>query len=322
VARNVEIKARVGDLGPVEARARTIATEGPVQLSQDDTFFPCARGRLKLRQFADGRGELIHYFRDDESGPKVSDYLISPIAAPGVLREALSRAFGTAGRVRKHRLLYVADRTRIHLDEVEGLGAFVELEVVLRDGESVEAGETVARHIMGVLGIDETQLVRGAYVDMQSQTAMRIEIDDLSRPAIHALLNEHLKNMHELSPPGSVHALDLDKLRKPGITFWSAWEGPVLLGCGALKELDRKHGEVKSMRTPAALRRKGAGRAILAHIVEVARSRSYQRLSLETGSAEAFKPAQRLYESFGFEYCGRFGEYADDPNSVFMTMPL
>src|SRR5258708_12266225 len=84
VARNVEIKARVGDLGPVEARARTIATEGPVQLSQDDTFFPCARGRLKLRQFADGRGELIHYFRDDESGPKVSDYLTRPIPAPRV----------------------------------------------------------------------------------------------------------------------------------------------------------------------------------------------------------------------------------------------
>jgi len=87
---------------------------------------------------------------------------------------------------------------------------------------------------------------------------MKIEIDDLSRPAIHALLNEHLQNMYELSPPESVHALDLEKLRKPEITFWSAWEGSLLLGCGALKELDRKHGEVKSMRTPTALRRKGA----------------------------------------------------------------
>ena len=151
---------------------------------------------------------------------------------------------------------------------------------------------------------------------------MHIEIDDLSRPAIHALLNEHLQNMHELSPPESVHALDLDKLRAPGITFWSAWEGPLLLGCGALKELDRGHGEVKSMRTPAALRRKGAGRAILAHIIEVARSRYYERLSLETGSLEAFRPAQRLYESFGFTFCGPFGEYKEDPNSVFMTMRL
>lgn len=151
---------------------------------------------------------------------------------------------------------------------------------------------------------------------------MNIEIDDLTRPAIHALLNEHLQNMYELSPPESVHALDLTKLRAPGITFWSAWEGPLLLGCGALKELARAHGEVKSMRTPNALRRKGAGRGILAHIIDVARSRSYERLSLETGSMEAFKPAQRLYESFGFVYCGPFGDYVDDPNSVFMTLRL
>ena len=151
---------------------------------------------------------------------------------------------------------------------------------------------------------------------------MNIEIDDLSRPAIHALLNEHLQNMYELSPPESVHALDLDKLRKPGITFWTAWEGPLLLGCGALKELDRKHGEVKSMRTPEALRRKGAGRAILVHIIGVAQSRSYERLSLETGFIDAFKPAQKLYESFGFTYCGPFGDYKEDPNSVFMTMLL
>ena len=151
---------------------------------------------------------------------------------------------------------------------------------------------------------------------------MKIETDDLSRPAIHALLNEHLQNMYELSPPQSVHALDLEKLRKPGITFWTAWEGPLLLGCGALKELDRKHGEVKSMRTPTALRRRGAGRALLAHIIEVARSRTYERLSLETGSMDAFKPAQTLYASFGFTICGPFGDYADDPNSVFMTMRL
>jgi len=151
---------------------------------------------------------------------------------------------------------------------------------------------------------------------------MKIEIDDLSRPAIHALLNEHLQNMYQLSPPESVHALDLERLRSPEITFWSAWEGALLLGCGALKELDREHGEIKSMRTPAALRRKGAGRAILAHIIEVARSRAYERLSLETGAMEAFRPAQRLYESFGFEYCGPFGEYAEDPNSVFMTLRL
>ncbi len=151
---------------------------------------------------------------------------------------------------------------------------------------------------------------------------MKIEVDDLSRAAIHALLEEHLQSMHALSPPESVHALDLEKLRQPGITFWSAWEGPLLLGCGALKELDPGHGEVKSMRTPGAHRRRGAGRAILAHIIEVARSRSYERLSLETGSMEEFRPAQRLYESFGFTYCGPFGDYVEDPNSVFMTLRL
>jgi putative acetyltransferase len=151
---------------------------------------------------------------------------------------------------------------------------------------------------------------------------MEIRIDDLRHPAIHALLNEHLQNMHELSPPESVHALDLEKLRVPEITFWTAWDNDLLVGCGALKELDRKHGEIKSMRTPLAQRRRGAGRAILTHIIEVARGRSYGRLSLETGAAEAFKPAHKLYESFGFTYCGPFADYPDDPNSVFMTLRL
>ena len=151
---------------------------------------------------------------------------------------------------------------------------------------------------------------------------MEIKIDDLQHPAIHDLLNEHLQNMYELSPPESVHALDLEKLRAPNITFWTAWENDLLLGCGALKELDPKHGEIKSMRTPIAHRRKGAGRAILVHIVEAAKERGYERLSLETGTAEAFKPAQRLYESFGFTSCGPFGDYIEDPNSYFMTLLL
>lgn len=151
---------------------------------------------------------------------------------------------------------------------------------------------------------------------------MNIEIDDLSRPEIHALLDEHLQNMYAVSPPESVHALDLAKLRQPGITFWSAWKGSLLVGCGALKELDAEHGEIKSMRTPNALRRQGAGRAIVGHIIDVARSRGYRRLSLETGSQEAFEPARQLYETFGFARCGPFGDYAEDPYSVFMTMRL
>ncbi|MEC5217589.1 putative acetyltransferase [Actimicrobium sp. GrIS 1.19] len=151
---------------------------------------------------------------------------------------------------------------------------------------------------------------------------MQIEIDDLSRPEIHALLSEHLQDMRAISPPESVHALDLEKLRQPGITFWSAWKQSLLLGCGALKELDHQHGEIKSMRTPTAQRRQGAGRAILAHIIATAKSRGYLQLSLETGSQDAFKPAQALYARFGFTRCGPFGAYTDDPNSVFMTVRL
>lgn len=151
---------------------------------------------------------------------------------------------------------------------------------------------------------------------------MRIELDDLSRPEVHALLREHLANMYELSPPESVHALDLAKLRGPDITFWTVWDDSLLLGCGALKELTPTHGEIKSMRTPVALRRRGAGRAILAHILAEARSRGYRRVSLETGSFEAFKPAQKLYESLGFTQCGPFADYAADPNSAFMSLEL
>ena len=136
------------------------------------------------------------------------------------------------------------------------------------------------------------------------------------------MLEEHLRSMHELSPPESVHALDLSALRQPAITFWTVWSQAELLGCGALKKLDPSHGEVKSMRTASAQRRKGVGRAMLEHIVAEARTRSYARLSLETGSMEAFAPARRLYESFGFNYCAPFADYAEDPNSVFMTRTL
>ena len=151
---------------------------------------------------------------------------------------------------------------------------------------------------------------------------MRIEVDDLTRPQVLVLLNEHLTNMFELSPPDKVFALDVAKLRAPDITFWTVWENDDLLGCGALKELSPSEGEVKSMRTPEARRRRGAGRAILAHMVEVARQRGYTKLSLETGSHPAFLPAQSLYRSFGFTYCGPFGTYSENSNSVFMSMHL
>jgi len=151
---------------------------------------------------------------------------------------------------------------------------------------------------------------------------MQIRIDYLAGAEIRALLAEHLDNMRELSPRESVHALDLPALVKPEITFWTVWADLELLGCGALKELTSTHGEVKSMRTASAHRRKGVGRAMLEHIIAEARRRSYARLSLETGSMPAFEPARTLYEGFGFTYCSPFADYAVDPNSVFMTRML
>jgi putative acetyltransferase len=151
---------------------------------------------------------------------------------------------------------------------------------------------------------------------------MDIKRDDLSGPEIRALLAEHMRSMLSISPPESVHALDLTGLRKPEITFWTAWSGRELLGCGALKELDSLHGEIKSMRTASAHLRNGVARAMLEHILNEAANRGYKRLSLETGSQGAFEPARRLYESFGFHGCPPFDGYSEDPNSVFMTKLL
>ena len=151
---------------------------------------------------------------------------------------------------------------------------------------------------------------------------MNIISDDLTHPAVLALLDEHLADMHAYSPPESVHALDHDELRAPDVAFWTAWEGEELLGCGALKELDAKHGEIKSMRTSRNQLRKGVAAAMLEHIVSVARERGYERLSLETGSGGPFDAALRFYEKHGFDYCEPFGDYVVDPFSRFMTLSL
>lgn len=151
---------------------------------------------------------------------------------------------------------------------------------------------------------------------------LRIELDDLSRAPVLALLEEHLRNMYELSPPEKVFAFDAGKLKAPGVTFWTAWDGESLVGCAALKELSPTEGEIKSMRTPSAQRRIGAGRALLNHIVDVGRSRAYRVLYLETGCHPAFLPAQALYRSAGFALCGPFGPYRENGNSVFMSLRL
>ncbi len=151
---------------------------------------------------------------------------------------------------------------------------------------------------------------------------MHIELDDLSRPEIAELLKEHMAHMFLVTPRESVHALPIEGLCSPDITFWSVRENGELLGCGALKELDPQHGEIKSMRTASAHLRKGVARAIVHHIIAEAKQRGYRRLSLETGSMAAFEPARQLYAACGFNFCEPFGDYVDDPNSVFMTMEL
>lgn len=151
---------------------------------------------------------------------------------------------------------------------------------------------------------------------------MDIREDDLTGPEIAALLAEHLADMHQHTPPDSVHAMDLSALRAAGVNFWCAWDGRSLMGCGALKRLDTSWGEIKSMRTADTHRRKGVAEAMLVHIIDFARANGIKKLSLETGSMAVFEPARRLYEKHGFEYCGPFGDYSEDRNSVFMTLAL
>ncbi len=151
---------------------------------------------------------------------------------------------------------------------------------------------------------------------------LEIKVDDLSGTEIRQLLREHLRSVALHSPPESVHALDIDALRRPGITFWTVWEDGRLLGCGALKELDSHHAEIKSMRTSSLHLRKGVAKKLLIHMLEEAKRRRYTRLSLETGSKEAFESARSLYAGFGFAYCEPFADYIEDPYSVFMTRQL
>ena len=166
MARNIEIKARIESVALLTPRVAELASEGPLEIAQDDTFFNCAAGRLKLRAFSNDSGELIFYRRENLSGPKESFYLRSPTSSPGSLRESLSLAYGQIGRIRKYRTLFLVGRTRVHLDRVEGLGHFLELEVMLVDGEPAEQGVREAGDLMDRLGIKPSQLIEGAYLDL------------------------------------------------------------------------------------------------------------------------------------------------------------
>lgn len=155
-----------------------------------------------------------------------------------------------------------------------------------------------------------------------SNDEITIRIDDLRGPEIATLLEAHLDYMRAISPPESVHALDLDALRTLDITFWTMWHANELAGCGALRELDKSHGEIKSMHTVNTLRGKGLGRRMLTHIIDEAEQRGYLCLSLETGATDDFIAARSLYARFGFATCPPFGNYTIDPFSTCMTFEL
>jgi predicted adenylyl cyclase CyaB len=169
MARNIEIKTRIKDIEKLAAKVAAIADKGPFELLQDDTFFTCPNGRLKLRTFSATEAELIFYRRPDQTGPKESVYSIAPVTAPDKIREVLSQAYGQTGRVIKHRTLFLIGRTRVHLDRVEGLGNFLELEVVLSEKEASEDGAAVADELLFKLGIQPENLIEGAYVDLLKQ---------------------------------------------------------------------------------------------------------------------------------------------------------
>ena len=186
MARNIEIKARIESIEALEPKVAKIADGGPTEIFQDDTFFHCETGRLKLRAFSESHGELIFYRRSNQAGPKESFYVRSQTAEPASLREALSFAYGEGGRVRKRRTLYLVGRTRVHLDRVENLGHFLELEVVLSDGESSQSGVEVAHHLMVQLGVEPAQLIEGAYVELLRgrvpNTAVQGTLRDIAAP--------------------------------------------------------------------------------------------------------------------------------------------
>jgi predicted adenylyl cyclase CyaB len=166
VPRNVEVKARVESIEALRPRVAALADRGPIEIEQDDTFFACRAGRLKLRTLASDDGELIFYRRSDDAGPKESSYVLAKTSAPDSLRDVLARAYGRAGRVQKHRTLFLIGRTRVHLDRVSGLGDFLELEVVLEEGEPADVGVREADRLMARLGVQPSHLVQAAYVDL------------------------------------------------------------------------------------------------------------------------------------------------------------
>ncbi|MEP7283103.1 MAG: class IV adenylate cyclase [Rubrivivax sp.] len=187
MARNIEIKARIASVESLLPSVAALASEGPVEIAQQDTFFRCEAGRLKLRDFLNGTGELIFYRRANQAGPKESFYLRSETSTPEILRQSLALAYGESGSVSKQRTLFLVGRTRVHLDKVQGLGHFLELEVVLSENESSEVGTGEAHELMAKLGIESHQLVEGAYVELASEKASELSIEGKAQSLLRGL---------------------------------------------------------------------------------------------------------------------------------------
>jgi putative acetyltransferase len=298
--------------------ARALAARGYKAIDTDDGWSqPLPDGRQRWRE--DAIAELLA--TEDTDVPFVAgceenkvrfhpqfDHIVLLSAPPETLMERLaSRASNPFGK------------DPVELSRV--LDGLQTVEPLLREASDHEVGATIP---LDDVVTTILQLV-GGYGGQASRKAATVQIvvDDLSGPQIAQFLDEHVQEMRSITPsPDSKHALDLDDLRRPEITFWSVLDGAARVGCGAVKRLDASHAEVKSMRTAPARRRDGIASVLLGHIITEATRMGFARLSLETGSYGYFLPARKLYEKFGFDYCGPFADYQADPNSVFMTRRL
>jgi predicted adenylyl cyclase CyaB len=323
MARNVEIKARIRSVEALALRVASIATEGPVEIRQDDTFFRCDAGRLKLRVFADGNGELIFYRRADKQDPKESFYLLAPTSSPDTLRELLTAAYGQVGRVRKHRTLFLVGRTRIHLDRVEGLGDFLELEVVLADGESADVGVDEAHDLMARLDVLPSQLAEGAYVDLLAQRRVSVSVRKASLDDVPVLVRLIADSARGLSQGdytseqieaalGTAWGVDTELIHDG--TYFVAEANAGIVGCGGwsrrrkLFGADAQGGQQSELLDPtidsARIRaffvrpgwaRLGIGQTLLNICEAEARGSGFQSAELM-----ATLPGQRLYQAYGY----------------------
>ncbi len=327
MSRNVEVKARIASVESFSRTVAAIADGGPTGIVQDDTFFACEAGRLKLRALSDDDGELIFYRRADQREPKESFYVRAPTSTPDRLRDVLSLAYGRAGRVRKHRTLYTIGRTRVHLDRVDDLGDFLELEVVLADDEPTDAGVAEAHRLMRRLGVDASDLVDRSYVDLltargaasradrrESAAAIVRRLGVADAPALVALRREAL----ETAPLAFRASLDDDRLLTPGSAaamladaehqaVFAHFDARGLAGMVGLarasRTKERHRGQIWGMYVAARARNVGAGRRLLDAAIEQGRAWDLEQLHLSV--TDAAPVAARLYRSAGFRPWGR-----------------